>query len=264
MGRGRRGQGRSIVMRGTFVILCCGVALGGCQSQGTDSRQETEDTPTGPTTAPGASDSVESGEGVPDQRWDPKEWAPTVSISLNRLSDAEREAWRASYLDGLADDLDGPAPEVALERWVEPHAEWDQAISTCMGESGFPVEVDGGSISYPMGVPPDDQLSAWDLAWYTCNARFTPDPDYSQDWTEEQIGLVYDYWDQYFIPCVEEHGIAVNRTQQPSRESYVSTFFAGERNWWPSRYLETLPETQREQVESVCPPLPPPEAMYGT
>lgn len=159
MGRGRRRQGRSKVMRGTLLILCCGTALGGCESQGADSSQETGDASSGPTTGPGAADSAQSGEDVPDEKWGPKEWALTVSISLNRLSDAEREAWRDSYLDGLADDLDGPAPEVALERWVEPHAEWDQAISTCMGESGFPVEVDGGSISYPMGVPPADQLS---------------------------------------------------------------------------------------------------------
>ncbi len=239
-----------------------GAALAGCESQDRDPRQEALEGSPERSTEDGAR-STRAGEERTPEQWDPKEWKPTVSITIEALSDAEREAWRENYLASLADDLGGPAPAVELQRWVEPNAEWDQAMSDCMSQSGFPVEVDAGSISYPRGVPPADQMSAWDLAWYTCNARFTPDPDYSQDWTEEQIGLVYDYWDQYFIPCMEAHGIAVNRTQQPSRENFISTFFTPERTWWPSEYLTLVPESQRDQMESVCPPLPPTDVFYG-
>lgn len=196
--------------------------------------------------------------------WNPNLWEPTVQVNITRLSEDERQAWRSDYLDGFAADLDGPAPEVALERWVHPRAEWDAVMTTCMTDSGFPIEVEDGSIDYPAGPPPADQLSAWDLAWFTCNARFTPDPDYSQDWTEAQIGLVYDYWDQYFIPCMEAHGVPVNRSQQPSRATYISTFFTPERTWWPDQYLTMLPQAQQEQLEPVCPPYPPDEAFFGS
>lgn len=261
--RGQRQQGRPTALLGTLLIVCIGTAVGGCESQGRDLSQGSAYGSPGLPTDAGAR-STQEGEEVAPEQWDPKEWKPTVSITPNRLSDAEREAWRKNYLESLADDLDGPAPDVTLERWVEPNAEWDQAMSECMSDSGFAVEVDNGAIRYPMGAPPADQLTAWNLAWYSCNAQFTPDPDYSQDWTEEQIGLVYDYWDQHFIPCMEAHGVPVNRTQQPSRESYIATFFTPERTWWPNRYLEGLPESQREQLELTCPPYPPPEVMYGT
>lgn len=197
-------------------------------------------------------------------QWDPGNWDPTVTVTIPRLSEAERQAWRANYLASMAQDLDGPAPEVALERWLHPRTESDTVLSDCMTESGFPIEVDAGSVSYPGGPPPAEQQSAWSLAWYTCNARFTTDPDYAQDWTEGQIGLVYDYWDQYFIPCMEAHGVAVNRAQQPSRETYISTFFTPQRTWWPNNYLDILPQAQREELEPVCPPYPPDEMFFGS
>lgn len=55
--------------------------------------------------------------------WEPVTWEPTVSISLSSQSAAEREAWCENYLAGLSGELDGPALEVVLERWLEPHAE---------------------------------------------------------------------------------------------------------------------------------------------
>lgn len=241
------------------------LALGGCSSED----------PTTPTASSGAEASTPAATGsapapapapAPPKagQWDPGQWEPAVQISLTRLSDAEREQWRADYLDSLTQDLDGPAPAVALERWVNPRGEHDEVMTLCMTDSGFPVEVDNGGISYPMGPPPAEQLSAWSLAWYTCNARFTPDPDYSQDWTEAQIGLVYDYWDQYFIPCMEAHGYPINRAQQPSRETYVSTFFTPQRTWWPNNYLGALAPAEQGRLEPVCPPYPPDATFFGS
>lgn len=253
---------RPMAMLGVASVFSAFV-LAGCESQGTEPGPGTAGESAGPSPHEGEGDAAEKPSTGADEQWDPASWEPTVVVTLSRLSEVEREQWRDDHLARLADDLDGPAPEVPLERWVEPNAEWDHAMSECMAESGFVVEVDGGAIRYPGGPPPAEQLSAWDLAWYTCNARFTPDPDYAQDWTEEQIGLVYDYWDQYFIPCMDAHGVTVNRAQQPSRESYVDTFYTSQRTWWPNEYLETLPDSQRDQVEASCPPFPPPEVFYG-
>lgn len=250
---------------GCAVVLVMAVALGACSSEEPPREAPTEppgaapSTPaaTKPAASPGAP-TVQAGQ------WDPSQWDPTVQISAIRLSEAEREQWRTDYLSSRAQDLDGPAPSVALVRWVHPRGEHDEVMSACMTDSGFPVKVDNGGISYPMGPPPAEQQSAWSLAWYTCTAQFTPDPDYMQDWTEGQIGLVYDYWDQYFIPCMEAHGYPINRAQQPSRETYVSTFFTPQRTWWPNDYLAVLPPAERERLEPVCAPYPPDEFFFGS
>lgn len=247
------------------AALALAVMLGACSSP-----EPPPEVPAGPSDAADPPPAV-TGPAGPDVtptsqvgQWDPGQWQPTVQISATRLSEAEREAWRVNHLEEAARELDGPAPEVSLERWVHPRGEWDAVMSECMTDSGFLVEVDNGAISYPGGPPPAEQRSAWNLAWYTCKARFTPDPDYVQDWTEGQIGLVYDYWDQYFIPCMEAHGVPVNRSQQPSRDTYISTFYTPERSWWPTNYLSMLPQSQREQLEPVCAPYPPDEAFFGS
>lgn len=247
------------------ATLVMSLALGACSSQGPV--QEPSPVPSGTAVSPVATGQTEPSMAPTGQagQWDPSQWEPTVQVTLTRLTETEREQWREDYLSSLTQDLDGPVPSVALERWVHPRGEQDEVMGACMADSGFPVKIDQGSISYPGGPPPADQLSAWSLAWYTCNARFTPEPDYSQDWTEEQLGLVYDYWDQYFIPCMEAHGHPINRAQQPSRALYVSTFFTPQRtSWWPNESLAVLPESEREQLESVCAPYPPDEAFFGT
>lgn len=76
--------------------------------------------------------------------------------------------------------------------------------------------------------------------------------------------MVYDYWDQYFIPCMEAQGYPIDTSNQPTREAYVAAFHTPERiSWWPSqKFDEQSLEVQKALVE-VCPPYPPDEAMYG-
>lgn len=257
-----QGKARTVTRAWKAGVLVSVLVLGACSSE------QQQSAPTGPS---GAAESQTTGatgsSGIPSGQvgqWDPNQWDPTVRISLRKVSETERAQWREDYLAQNARDLDGPPPTVQLERWVHPHSEHDEVLTRCMTESGFPVEVDAGGIDYPAGSPPAEQQSAWSLAWYVCNARFTPDPDYMQDWTEAQIGLVYDYWEQYFIPCMAAHGYPISTATMPSRETYIATFFTLERTWWPNETLLGLQRSERERLEPVCSPYPPSETFFGS
>lgn len=64
---------------------------------------------------------------------------------------------------------------------------------------------------------------------YVCQAQYPMDPGFAQDWTDEQLGIVYDYWEQYYIPCMEAHGHPVDDTDKPSRETYIAAFHTQDR-----------------------------------
>ncbi len=204
------------------------------------------------------------GEELATEQWDPSEWQPTVTIVAPTFTDQERQTWLEDvYLPMYADDLDGPPPDVAVVRWTETFADYGTAIEQCLGERGFRVEHDGSG-GFRMAIPPQ-QEQAYYVARYTCNAMYPINPVFLQERTPKQLGLLYDYWDQYFIPCLEAHDIKVNLANKPSREVYISTFHTPDRaDWWPSDYLAMLPPDDRARIEPLCPPQPPPEVFYGT
>lgn len=120
-----------------------------------------------------------------------------------------------------------------------------------------------GGIAVPGGVPAAQEAS-WNLAMYTCESQYTPDPRYRQEWTPEQLGLLYDYWEQYFIPCLAAHGHPVDTTDRPSREAWVAAFPTVDRLPWypPDTYFLLNPE-ERDRLAGVCPPSPPDDVFYG-
>lgn len=100
---------------------------------------------------------------------------------------------------------------------------------------GLPAVSDGDTGTYVEPGVPESQEEALDLASYVCGAQYPLDPVFAQDWTQDQLRLAYDYWDQYCIPCMEAHGYTISRADQPSRETYVAAFHTSERiSWWPN------------------------------
>ncbi len=144
-------------------------------------------------------------------------------------------------------------------------ADYGVAIEECLGEKGFTAEHDGrGGFHFPTGIPAH-QEEAYQEARYICNAMYPMNPVLAQEWSSEQLGLLYDYWDQYLIPCLAAHDITVNTTNQPSREVFINKFHTPDRaRWWPSDYVEMLPPNEKANIEPACPPQPPPEVFYGT
>ncbi|PFG20758.1 hypothetical protein [Serinibacter salmoneus] len=199
--------------------------------------------------------------------WDVSSWEPTVSIVAPSMTEDERLSEREEYLRSLAEqfELDAP-PQVELVRWTMGPADDSQAMAACYTEAGFAAEVtpDNG-IAFVNGGVPESQEAALNLANYTCAAQFTLDPIYRQEWSADQLGLLYDYWDQYFLPCMDAHGHMIDRSDQPSREVYVSSFHTSERtDWWPSDVLSSLPQEEAVQLGEDCPAYPPAEVFYGS
>lgn len=190
---------------------------------------------------------------------------PTVRIEPLVFTEAEREEFYEEARARDAEQLDVvDPPEVELVAWTQGRAEYAEAQAECLEEAGFPTVTDGaGDFFFDPGVP-NSQEDALDLASYVCGGQYPLDPVYAQDWTQEQLGLVYDYWEEYYIPCMQDQGYSVDTSDQPSREAYVAAFHTVERlDWWPNMTSANLPMEEQQRLAGVCPQYPPDSAMYG-
>lgn len=211
-------------------------------------------------------DSTSTGTSVQD--WDPKNWEPTVQITRPVISNEEREDIRNEVaMQHVSDpDLRKSLPAVAVVSYMDSFREQEKKQAECMTNAGFSAKaLESGGISY--GNYPPSQEKAFQLASYTCQMQYPFDPALSRDWTPEQIGLVYDYWNEYMIPCLESHGHKVDVSTRPSRESYIQNFFAPDgsgRKWYPTGIQASLEnEGGHDDVVKACPALPPSDVMYG-
>lgn len=197
--------------------------------------------------------------------WDPRTWVPTVTIAPIIMTEAEKKAFRTTWLARMAagSGIANP-PQVSFERWVSG-ADFGESVGSCLADKGFEGEWDGRfGFNYPQGIPAS-QDAAFAVARYECNARFTIDPPFLQEWTADQIGLMYDYWNGFYIPCLEAQGVHVDTSQRPSRESFVASFPTPQRStWWPEDAVMALPKAQAAAVAAACDPYPPDDVFYGT
>lgn len=237
------------------AALSAVVAIVGAGCAGGEGEQPT---PTG-----GASSSAPpSGPGA----WDPMSWTPTVKITAVSLTAEEKMASHLRRLDKMAEyEKISPVPDVEIVRWIENGTEYGPVMAACLTDAGFRSEGDAvGGVQYLDEVP-EAQEKALHLAYYVCAAKYPLDPVYLTEWTSEQLGLLYDYWEQYFIPCLAAHGLKIDESSKPTRESYVARFHTPERaSWWPSDTLATMPEKERAAIEASCPGYPPDAVFYGT
>lgn len=198
---------------------------------------------------------------------DPHEWVPDEKISHRTYTDEELEEYRAEYLAEKAEDLTSPAPGIELERWVTTIADDASTISSCLTESGFPAKpIPAGGVEFDPAVP-GTQDDALNLAMYVCTAKYTPVPALTTDWTPEQIGMAWDYWNEAFIPCLRDHDLPIPDEEVPSRQTYIDTFFTPERYWMPSSWIESAylgDDAKIKSVSEMCPPMPPHEYFYGS
>ncbi len=189
-----------------------------------------------------------------------------MQIDPVSFTDAEREEYRQESLARFAEQagLTDPPEGVEVIAWTQGKVENGEALAECLQEAGFPaVSNASGGIIFDPGVP-ESQVKALDLADYICQGKYPLDPVYAQEWTQDQLRLVYDYWDEYFIPCMEAHGHPIDTGDQPSREAYVAAFHTPDRiSWWPNDAFRALPLEEQKSLARSCPPYPPDEAMYG-
>jgi len=209
----------------------------------------------------------ESAPGVAGQEeeWDPLAWEPQVTISQPELSEQEKLDRHIEWISRNFPDQYAENPDIEVGPWLQNQTEQNQLLAACVREFGFAAHAHpGGGIRYDPGVP-EAQSGALDDAHYVCESRYPLDRQYFGDLSEDQDGILYDYWDQYYIPCMEARGHRVSREGQPSRETFVATIGISESpGWSPTEVFDALPLEEQEVVADICPPYPPDEHLYGT
>lgn len=223
------------------AVLAAGI-VAGCSSPGGGAGEGPERTE--PTLAASSSE------------WDPHSWQPTVRVEPVVMTESDKEKAYQEVTQRRAEELEIQPPTVQRVAWMANQADYDRAQATCLQEAGFPVRTNPtGGLAFDEDIP-DAQTAAFDLAMYRCDALYPLDPTRQQEWSTDQLGLIYDYWDQYYIPCMRANGHQVDTSQQPSRAAYIAAFHTPERlNWWPSRASEELREEEQERLLGLCPPL---------
>ena len=180
---------------------------------------------------------VRSGEGLPNAPTSEAEW----QLHAERLRDL-------AVTFGVAE----PEP-VEVVRWVMPE-EIDEALESCVNEKGFSAE--GGLFG---ADSPPEQASALNQAMYECLAAYPPIAKYNAPYTEEQIGIIYDWTVEVEIPCLEAQGYEIAGT--PSRLTFISDYQGGEQ-FFPFSQLPPLSNEEFAKLEEVCPQMPPTETLF--
>lgn len=212
---------------------------------------------------------VSESEQVPTQEVDysesSAEWKPSSPIITETYSEEERLQLREKDLQNQLKGMNLPdPPKIDLVQWSRSLTQWSDSMAVCMKEAGYPTVPDGyGAVRFKDGVPVE-QIDAAHLALYTCNARFTMLPEIKDGWSADQAGLVYDYWTEAYLPCIEAHGYPYPG-EIPSREVFIEERAAGRSDTFdPMSFVQrsSYDDTSGDLVKA-CPPLPKSEYLYG-
>ena len=198
--------------------------------------------------------------GMPSDAWDPHAWVPTGTITRAAMSEQTKEARRTERLAGMAKDLGlTDPPRVDLVRWTEGLTDHATATAACMTDAGFATDVWMGTAAASRAGP------AVSLAAYECEAKYTLDPALDTDWSPAQLSLLYDYWSQFYVPCLEAHGAAVSTAGWPDEAAWVRAWNRPDRiEWWPpDDLLVSLPEREQAALKTACAPYPPDDVLFG-
>jgi len=190
-------------------------------------------------------------------------WKPVTPIAPVVMSDADAAKLRAKFLAEQVKSyqLVDP-PTVALVRWTS-YVDWGQTMAQCLQDAGFNIVGAGDSLSAPDGIGPA-QMSAYNLAFYTCESMYSLNPRYTQPITADQLGLWYDYSVQWLVPCLASMGYTT--TPPPTREAFIAEGLLQNPNWNPSSQANQAAVHSLQQqmlITETCPPNPPNEYMWG-
>lgn len=221
------------------IGLACLLSVAGCTSDG--------DAITPSSAPPPAQKSAAGQQSRP--------WHPAEPIALPApLSDLEKEQLRGDYLDSLATMNEmSDSPGVALVRWTTLDTV-NSVWAKCYTEGGFPARPssDGLGIDHIGGIEAA-QERAFSRVEYACNAKYTIDPKYTRKLTNDQAGLVYDYYVQSFVPCLRDRGVSI--TDPPAKGAFVAGF--------PSAWDPVAQASELGELAKDCPARPPASDLYG-
>ena len=151
-------------------------------------------------------------------------------------------------------------PQVELER-VIPEAEWALVMDECLDAEGFPdVSATAEGALVADGTTGGQ---AYEFAMYICSARFPIDPQFFEPLSNEQVGIVYDYFVGPLTGCLEGEGWSI---QKPTltREDFVESW-EGLPVWSPYDDVDitTITGDEFDDLLAVCPEFPADDVLHA-
>lgn len=193
------------------------------------------------------------------------QWQPPVQIQPKTFTEAERRAsWeeqRRAALPSGVEESELPMPE--LVRWVSDDAERWPLVRDCLTEAGFPVELGPLGAGVVYDAVSTAQQASFDAEFYRCASAYPLDPVKNEDWSPEQLSVLYSYWTEYYLPCMQGLGHEYP-VETPSESVFRDQAETGPITWWPIEMSMLLQGDALEQAQSQCPAYPPDSALYGS
>lgn len=137
-------------------------------------------------------------------------------------------------------------------------------LKDCLAEAGFQVTVtfDGG-LEPPRDLP-SSQVVAYQRAEYVCYAEYPVDPStFPPPLNETEIEILYDYYVNDLMPCLEDHGYDV--PSPPPMDAFKDEFATGQDLWFPYDSVPafSLTDEKWEEINRDCPQAPSDEVLYS-
>lgn len=130
-----------------------------------------------------------------------------------------------------------PVRIVTLDEWASVRVE-------CLNEAGFPAYIDEtGAVGMDFASP--DQTSAYDLAVYVCMAQYPLDPRHSEELSDAQLEIYYNWLLEHPLACMRERGHPI--ADPPTLPTFIEKYRAtGEVNF----FADDLPLGQEAEIMS--------------
>lgn len=173
---------------------------------------------------------------------------PAGEANTDTISVEDQQAQLADMF-GVADP-----PPVEVVRLVTPE-ENETLVESCLTEQGY-----SSTTMMEVGIPAE-QTEAFSLARYICTARYPIDPAYTRTWSEDQVGIQYDWTVEQVIPCLAREGYTVS--EPPSREVFIANWFTDP--FYPFAQLagESLSNEEWNALNDACPQTAPPDVLWA-
>ena len=196
--------------------------------------------------------------------WNPNSWTSDIEIPPKFTTEEEKFAFRDRWLRSIRESMGlSDPPDIPLVAWQNVSQERNEKLAECYRLKGFSAYAPPqGGVLFDPGVP-EAQNESFNLATHECYSKYFLDPEFLANLTEDQLRVQWDYWDEYYIPCLAAHGYKVDISERPARETYVTTFYSdAEHRWWPNN-KGSLSFQITPEVMKVCPERPPITEFYG-
>lgn len=202
-------------------------------------------------------------------------WSPSFTPKSNPVTVAEENRSRLEQVNQILKAGDIPpltdSSELPDVIRVISQYESSELWSQCLTQQGFPSSAEGGTVS-TSSLPPE-QNEIYLKTYADCVAQYPINAKYLQVWGEDQWKVMYEYLVDYYIPCVESFGIAIDKETIPKERTFIEDGLSGKDLWHPVFDWTVNPDyadlantgtDKGNELGLACRQSPPSEKLFGS